>query len=89
MVFEAITVSLGSYITTFVKGPPPRNGSKYVRNGGFLSPSKWGCGGQEVCDDQLVKVQRMVLGFYRPKKDLKNVLHSKCGKTHSIDWAWF
>ena len=38
MVSEAIIVSHESYLTTFVKGPPPRNGSKYVKNGGFLMP---------------------------------------------------
>ena len=48
VVSEAIIVSHGSYLTTFVKGPPPRNGSKYVKNGDFLMPFKWGCGGQEV-----------------------------------------
>ena len=48
MAFEAITVSPGSYLTTFVKGPPPRNGSNYVKTGGVLMPPKWGCGGQEV-----------------------------------------
>ena len=36
-----------------VEGPPPRNGSKYVKNGDFLMPFKWGCGGQEVPDDGL------------------------------------
>ena len=53
MVSETITVSHGSYLTTFIKGPPPRNGSKYVKNGDFLMPFKWGCGGQEVPDDGL------------------------------------
>ena len=48
VVSEAIIVSHGSYLTTFIKGPPPRNGSKYVKNGDFLMPFKWGCGGQEV-----------------------------------------
>ena len=48
VVSEAIIVSHGSCLTTFVKGPPPRNGSKYVKNGDFLMPFKWGCGGQEV-----------------------------------------
>ena len=48
MVSEAITVSHGSYLTTFVKGSPPRNGSNYVKTEGVLMPSKWGCGGQEV-----------------------------------------
>ena len=48
VVSEAIIVSHGSYLTTFVKGPPPRNGSKYVKTGGVLMPPKWGCGGQEV-----------------------------------------
>ena len=38
VVSEAIIVSHESYLTTFVKGPPPRNGSKYVKNGGFLMP---------------------------------------------------
>ena len=38
----------GSYLTTFVKGSPPRNGSNYVKTGGVLMPPKWGCGGQEV-----------------------------------------
>ena len=53
LVSEAITVSHGSYLTTFVKGPPSRNGSKYVKNGDFLMPFKWSCGGQEVPDDGL------------------------------------
>ena len=53
VVSKTITVFHGSYLTTFVKGPPPRNGSKYVKNGGFLMPFKWGCGGQEVPDDGL------------------------------------
>ena len=48
MVSEAIIVSHGSYITTFVKGPPPRNGSNYVKTGGVLRSPKWGYGGQEV-----------------------------------------
>ena len=48
VISEAITVSHGSYLTTFVKGPPPRNGSNYVKTGGVLMPPKWGCGGQEV-----------------------------------------
>ena len=59
MVSEAIIVSHESYLTTFVKGPPPRNGSKYVKNGGFLMPLKWGCQGQEVPDDGL---QRFLSG---------------------------
>ena len=46
--FEAITVSPGSYLTTFVKGSPPRNGTNYVKTVGVLMPPKWGCGGQEV-----------------------------------------
>ena len=50
---EGVIVSPGSYQTTFVKGPPPRNGSKYVKNEGFLMPFKWGCGGQKVPDDGL------------------------------------
>ena len=53
LVSEAIIVSNGSYLTTFVKEPPPRNGSKYVKTGGVLMPPKWGCGGQEVPDDGL------------------------------------
>ena len=48
MAFEAIRVSSGSYLTTFVKGSPPRNGSNYVRTVGVQMPCKWGCGGQEV-----------------------------------------
>ena len=40
----------GSYLTTFVKGSPFRNGSNYVKNGGVLMPFKWGWGGQEVPD---------------------------------------
>ena len=48
VVSEAITVSHGSYLTTFVKGSPPRNGSNYVKTRGVLMPPKWGCGGQEV-----------------------------------------
>ena len=48
MVSETITVSHGSYLTTFVKGSPPRNGSNYVKTRGVLMPPKWGCGGQEV-----------------------------------------
>ena len=47
-VSEAIIVSPGSYLTTFVKEPPPRNGSKYVKTKCVLMPPKWGCGGQEV-----------------------------------------
>ena len=42
--------SHGSYLTTFVKGSSPRNGSKYVKTGGVLMPPNWGCGGQEVLD---------------------------------------
>ena len=53
MAFEDITKSPGSYLTTFVKGSPPRNGSNYVKTGGFLMPSKWGCGGQKVPDGGL------------------------------------
>ena len=34
VVSEAITVSPGSYLTTFIKGSPPRNGSNYVKSGG-------------------------------------------------------
>ena len=48
MVSEAITVSHGSYLTTFVKASPPRNGSNYVKTAGVLMPPKWGCEGQEV-----------------------------------------
>ena len=47
-VSEAITVSHGSYLTTFVKVSAPRNGSNYVKTVGVLMPHKWGCGGQEV-----------------------------------------
>ena len=45
---EGVILSPGSYLTTFVKGSPPRNGSNYVKTGGVLMPPKWGCGGQEV-----------------------------------------
>ena len=48
VVSEAIIVSHGSYLTTFIKGSPPRNGSNYIKTGGVLMPPKWGCGGQEV-----------------------------------------
>ena len=48
MAFEAITVSPGSYLKTFVKESPPRNGSNYVKIVGVLMPPKWGSGGQEV-----------------------------------------
>ena len=53
LVSEAITVSHGSYLTTFVKGSPPRNGSNYVKTRGVLMPPKWGCGGQEVPEEGL------------------------------------
>ena len=48
MAFEAINMSPGSYLTTFVKGSPPRNGSNCVKTVGDLMPHKWGCGGQKV-----------------------------------------
>ena len=48
VVSKTITVFHGSYLTTFVKGSPPRNGSNYVKTRGVLMPPKWGCGGQEV-----------------------------------------
>ena len=48
---EAIIVSHGSYLTTFVKGSAPRNGSNYVKTVGVMMPHKWGCGGQEVPDE--------------------------------------
>ena len=48
VISEAIIVSHGSYLTTFVKGPPPRNDSNYVKTRGVLMPPKWGSGGQEV-----------------------------------------
>ena len=51
VVSETITVFHGSYLTTFVKGSPPRNGSNYVKTGGVLMPHKWSCGGQEVPED--------------------------------------
>ena len=53
VVFEAIIVSPGSYLTTFVKASPPRNSSNYVKTGGVLMPPKWGFGGQEVPEDGL------------------------------------
>ena len=45
---EAITVSPGSYLTTFIKGSCRRKGSNYVKTVGVLMPPKWGCRGQEV-----------------------------------------
>ena len=51
IVSEASKMSHGSYLTTFVKGSPPRNGSNYVKTVGVLMPPKWGCGGQEVPED--------------------------------------
>ena len=48
VVSEAITVSHGSYLTTFIKGSPPRNGFNYVKTGGVLMSHKWSCRGQEV-----------------------------------------
>ena len=51
MFFEAIIVSVGSYLTTFVKESPPRNGSNYVKAGGVLMLPKWGCRGQKVSED--------------------------------------
>ena len=53
MAFEAITVSSGSYLTTFVKGSPTRNGLNYVKTGGVLMLPKWGCGGQRVPEDHI------------------------------------
>ena len=53
MVSEAITVSPGSYQTTFIKGSPPRNGSNYVKTVDVIMPANWGCGGQEVPEDDL------------------------------------
>jgi len=51
VVSEAITVSHGSFLTTFVKRSPPRNGSNFVKTRGVLMPHKWSCGGQEVPED--------------------------------------
>ena len=48
LVSEAIILSPGSYLTTFIKWSPPRNVSNYVKTEGVLMPPKWGCGGQEV-----------------------------------------
>ena len=48
IVSKDIIVSHGSYLTTFIKGSPPRNGSNYVKAGGVLMLPKWGCRGQEV-----------------------------------------
>ena len=53
LVSEAVIVTPVSYLTTFIKGSPPQNGSNYVKNGDFLMPFKWGCGGQEVPDNGL------------------------------------
>ena len=51
VVSEAIKVSHGSYLATFVKGSPPRNGSNYVKTVGVLMLPNWGCGGHEVPED--------------------------------------
>ena len=51
MAFEAITVSLGSFLTTSVKRSPPRIGSNYVKTRGVLMPPNWSCGGHEVPED--------------------------------------
>ena len=48
MAFPEMTLSPGSYLTTFVKGSPPRNCSNYVKTVGVQMPPKWSCGGQEV-----------------------------------------
>ena len=53
LVSEAIIVSPGSYLTTFIKGSPPRNGSNYVKTVDVIMPANWGCGGQEVPEDDL------------------------------------
>ena len=53
MAFEAITVSPGSYLTTFIKGSPPKNTSNYVKTVDVIMPTNWGCGGQEVPEDDL------------------------------------
>ena len=49
-----VELSWSSWSSWFPIGPVGsvglvgRNGSNYVKNVGFLIPSKWGCGGQEV-----------------------------------------
>ena len=53
LVSEAIIVSPGSYLTTFIKGSPPRNGSNYVKTVDVIMLANWGCGGQEVPEDDL------------------------------------
>ena len=75
MPVKGVKVSHGSYLTNFVKGSPPKNGS-VSRLAGSL------CLLNGVVEDrrflrvvyrgsyQVVHVQRMVLGFYRPQKDL-------------------
>ena len=45
-----LRILMKSQLTTFVFMTPPRNASKYVKKGGVLLPSRWGCGGQEVPD---------------------------------------
>ena len=52
-VSEAIIVSPGSYLTTFIKGSPPKNTSNYVKTVDVIMPANWGCGGQEVPEDDL------------------------------------
>ena len=53
LVSEAIIVSPGSYLTTFVKDSPPKNTSNYVKTVDVIMPANWGCGGQEVPEDDL------------------------------------
>ena len=48
-------ISHGSYLTTFVKGSPPKNTSNYVKTVDVVMPANWGCGGQEVPEDDLIR----------------------------------
>ena len=41
----------GTQQATFMDWSPIGNISKYLKNEGVLMTSKWGCGGQEVTDD--------------------------------------
>ena len=54
-------VSNWSYLTTFIKGSCPRNGSNYVKTVDVLIPSKWGCRGQEVSDGTSVSLSDLYL----------------------------
>ena len=66
-VSEGVIESHGSYLTTFVKESPPRNGSKYVKTGGVLMPPNWGCGGQGVPPNGVLEDRRFLIINISPK----------------------